>query len=48
MFALVIALLAVIALAARLASDIRQDRPAGPPRSHWHEIDQRSARIRII
>jgi hypothetical protein len=45
MFALVLVLAFVLALAARLAIDIRQDRPASPPRSHWHELDQRSARI---
>ncbi len=44
MFALVLALVAVIALAARLASDVRQDRPVSPPRSHRHELDSHTAR----
>lgn len=45
MFALVLVLAAVIALAARLIADIQQDRPSRPPRSHVHEIDPRTVRV---
>lgn len=49
MFALVIVLLAVIGLAARLVTDVRNDRPQTPPRSHSHELDPHSARLlRVI
>lgn len=43
MFALVIALAFVLALTARLVKDVRQDRPASPPRSHWHELESSAA-----
>ena len=36
---------AVLVLAARLVIDIRQDRPATPPRSHWDELDARATRL---
>ena len=49
MIALVFVLLAVIALAARLVTDVRQDRPTSSPRSHAHELDPHSARLlRVI
>ncbi len=48
MLVLVLALALVLALSARLAIDIRQDRPVQPPRSHWHEIDPSAARIRQL
>ena len=45
MFALVLVIAAVLALAARLIVDIRQDRSIRPPRSHAHEIDPHTARL---
>jgi hypothetical protein len=43
MFALVLAIAFVLALSARLVTDIRHDRPVNPPRSHWHEVDPTTA-----
>jgi len=48
MFALIVILAFVLALTARLVTDIRQDRPVNPPRSHWHEIDPSVRRIRPV
>jgi hypothetical protein len=43
MLALVLIVIAV-AVVARLVTVVRTDRPSGPPRSHGHEDDPRSAR----
>jgi hypothetical protein len=43
MFALVLVVAFVVALSARLVTDIRQDRPVSPPRSHWHELEATGA-----
>ena len=45
MFALVFVIAAVLAVAARLAADIQQDRSIRLPRSHSHEIDPHTARL---
>lgn len=37
---------ATAAVIARLAIDVRDDRPSSPPRSHFHEIDQYSSHAR--
>ena len=46
MFALVLIALAVVAVMARLSSVVRGDRPFAAPRSHQHELDPQSARLR--
>ena len=48
MFALVLIALAVIAVVARLAAVVRDDRPLVAPRSHLHELDPQSARLRGV
>ena len=48
MFAIVaiaIAIAAAVAVSARLVIVVRNDRPLSPPRSHFHELDQHSARL---
>ena len=48
MFFLVIACAVVLGLTARLVSDVRHDRPTTAPRSHWHELDPHTARVRHL
>lgn len=51
MFALVLVALAVVAAVAamsRLAAVVRGDRPLTAPRSHFHELDMQSARLRGV
>jgi hypothetical protein len=40
MIVLALIVLAVAIVLARLVTDIRQDRPLTPPRSHFHELDR--------
>ena len=47
MFA-VLATAFVVAVLGRLAVVVREDRPAAPPRSHQHELDQLSRRFGSI
>lgn len=48
MFALVLVALAVVAVMSRLAAVVRGDRPLTAPRSHFHELDMQSARLRGV
>ncbi|MGZ4590699.1 MAG: hypothetical protein ACXV2G_02985 [Actinomycetes bacterium] len=48
MFALVLIALAVVAVMARLSAAVRGDRPFAAPRSHLHELDPQSARLRGV
>ena len=48
MFVLVIAFAFVVGLTARLVCDLRHDRPTSAPRSHWHELDPHTARVRHL
>ncbi len=48
MFALVLIALAVVAVVARLAAVVVTDRPLVAPRSHLHELDPQSARLRGV
>jgi len=51
MFALVLIALAVVAVIAnigRLSAVVRGDRPLAAPRSHLHELDPQSARLRGV
>ena len=48
MFALVLIALAVVAVMARLSAVVRGDRPVTAPRSHLHELDPQSARLRSV
>ena len=48
MFAILLIAIAIavsVAVAARLVNVVRNDRPLSPPRSHFHELDQHSARL---
>ena len=45
MFVLALIVLAVATVIARLVTEVRNDRPLTPPRSHTHEFDARSARL---
>jgi hypothetical protein len=45
MFALVLVIAAVLALAARLLADIQQDRSIRPLRPNSHEIDLHTVRL---
>ena len=44
MFLIAFIVLGVAIVIARLVTDIRNDRPLTPPRSHTHELDRQSAR----
>ena len=48
MFVLALIVLAVAFVIARLVTEIRNDRPLTPPRSHTHELDAHSARQPIF
>ena len=48
MFLLTLIVLGVAIVIARLVTDIRNDRPLTPPRSHAHELDRQSARLPIV
>jgi len=48
MFLIAFIVLGVALVIARLVTDIRNDRPLTPPRSHTHELDRQSARRPIF
>jgi hypothetical protein len=43
-----LAVVAVLALMARLVAVVRDDRPFAAPRSHLHELDPQSTRLRSV